>query len=863
MNTRRRTNALALVLLVTASIGSLAPGAFAAQDKPAASAAPAAAQPGPVVHPRPQSGFAETGVFKLFQMETELGRIEYSLAADGRYERKLVISLAGQKVEDRLTVETDAAGEWVSMVATSPLDVVTVRREGDAAQMAVKSSGEKYSAKLSPGHILDDNYGPVFYSFMLRAYDMTKKGVQTFPRFVVPSKVIDFSLEFKGRETRGVGGRDIDLTRYISKVQGIEIEILADAASRIELISVPAQRAAFVREGFESLMSAEEADPLLSRPEYDVRRETVMVPMRDGVKLATDLYFPVAKPATSGGPASPVPPAKLPVILTRTPYKKDMDEMGGNFYAHRGYVAAIQDCRGRFASQGRWEPFVNEPKDGYDAVEWLASRDWSSGKVGMIGGSYVGWVQLWAASEKPPHLTTIIPNVAPPDPFYNMPYEYGAFFVLGSMWWSEILEKNATGDLSMKSLSEINNIKYEKVLKSLPVIDLDQKILGRKNDYWRQWIKHDTNDAYWARANFMDKLKSLDIPVFFQSGWFDGDGIGTKLNYAAASQSRNKNIKLVLGPWGHTDTSSSRLGDYDFGKEAAPDLQRLYVRWFDYWLKGVPNKILDEPLVQAFVMFSNKWLTGPSYPLPGTKFTALYLGSSRGANSSKGDGTLSLAAPAAGAAGAAGGPAAARGYEEYVYDPGDPTPWPEYYSKTDEEIKREKEKAADVEESKKKAQAFHASVTDARQDILVFQSEPLSNPVSIAGPVSADIYASSDAPDADWFINLMDVNEKGEIFNLVHGALRARYRDSMAKPEPLEKGKVYPLHLDMWQTGITFQKGHRIRVEVASAMFPIFSRNLNTGGHNETETKYRRAVERIYHSPEHASRVNLPVVEVK
>ncbi len=825
------------------------PGVQAGQEKPvAAQASPAAA-----ARPMPQSGHPESGVFKLIAMDSEVGRVEYTLASNGHYERTLILTMGGQKVEDKLVIETDANGEWISAVETAPNDTVTVRREGDTAQMVTKSKGEKYSAKLVPGHMLDDNYGPAFYGFMLRAYDMNKKGVQTFPRFVIPGRIVDFDLEYKGREVREIKGKDIEFLRFTSKVKSLEIFLWADADLRIDLMDVPMQKGAFVREGFESLMTAGAEDPLLSKPVYDIRKETVMMPMRDGVKLATDIYYPLAK---AGGPA---PPAKLPAVLVRTPYKKDMDEVQGGYYARRGYATAIQDCRGRFSSQGKWEPLVNEPKDGFDAVEWLGTREWSSGKVGMIGGSYVGWVQLWAAVEKPPHLTTIIPNVAPPDPFYNMPYEYGAFFILGSIWWAEILEKDATGDLSGKALAEINERKYEKILQSLPVIDLDTKILGRKNEYWRQWIEHDTNDAYWSRANFMDKLASLDIPVFLQSGWFDGDGIGTKLNYAALSRSKNKNIKLVLGPWGHTDTSTSRLGDFDFGVQAAPDLQRLYVRWFDYWLKGVENKILEEPLVQTFVMFSNKWLTGPTYPLPDTKFTNLYLGSSKGANTSKGDGRLSLTAPAGPGAGAAG----ARGYEEYVYDPGDPTPWPEYYYKSDEEIKQEKEKATDVDAAKAKAKSFHQSVTDARNDILVFQTEPLETPVSVSGPVSAVLYASTDAPDTDWYVTLMDVDEKGEIFHLVHGALRAKYRNSMAKPELLEKGKVYPFSLDMWQTGITFQKGHRIRVEVTSALFPMFSRNLNTGGHNETETKFRKAVQKIYHTPEYPSHVVLPVVEVK
>ena len=145
----------------------------------------------------------------------------------------------------------------------------------------------------------------------------------------------------------------------------------------------------------------------------------------------------------------------------------------------------------------------------------------------MIGGSYVGWVQWWAAAAKPPHLTTIIPNVAPPDPHYNIPYEYGAFFLLGSIWWSQILESNATADLSGKAMADVGSSDYSKILTTLPVIDLDKVLIGKKNAYWRAWIEHPDDDAYWARADFLDKLKDVNIPVFHQSGWFDGDGIGT------------------------------------------------------------------------------------------------------------------------------------------------------------------------------------------------------------------------------------------------------------------------------------------------------------------------------------------------
>jgi putative CocE/NonD family hydrolase len=791
------------------------------------------------VKPLPISGFEDSGTFKLIVQDTEIGLIQYSLTADGQYDRKFILSMGGQEAENDIKIRSNPEGEWESMEIVVPTETVSVKRLADKAEYHLEKKGETYSVKMTDNHILYDNYGPVFESLMIKEYDMEKKGIQTFSRFLVPSKFEDVELEFIGKEIRKVKDKELSFYRYDMNLVGIDVQLWADQQHKLMLMNVPVQHAAFVREGFEDLLQAGAEDPLLSKPQHEVTKQTVMVPMRDGVRLSTDLYFPKTDPS------------KFPVILVRTPYKKEMNELTGNYYAKRGYMVAVQDCRGRFASEGTWEPFIYEPKDGYDTIEWLGTQEWSTGKVGMIGASYVGWVQLWAASENPPHLTTIIPNVAPPDPFYNIPYEYGSFFILGAIWWAEILETEATGDLSGRTMAQINERKYEKILKSLPVIELDEKILGKKNPYWRKWVQHNTNDDYWQRANFMDALKDLDIPVFLQSGWFDGDGIGSKLNYMALKQSKNKFIKLILGPWGHTDQSHSRVGDYDFGKEAAPDLQTLYLRWFDYWLKGIDNKIVEEPLVEYFVMFSNKWMKGDTYPLPETQFTKFYLDSTEGANTSKGDGVLVTEMSEKG-----------REFDQYVYDPGNPTPWPEYYYRSEEEIKQEKDKTIDIEEYKKRVEAFHNKVSDAREDILVYQTPPLEEPVSVAGPLSAVLYASTSAPDTDWFITLMDVDEEDKIFHLVRGTIRARFRNTMEKAELLQKDKVYQYDIDMWQTGITFQKGHRIRIEISSALFPMFSRNLNTGGHNEMETKFQKAAQKIFHSEEYPSHILLPVVSL-
>lgn len=784
-------------------------------------------------------GFEEKGRFYLFKNESKIGTIDYSLDKSGAYERMFEISMAGQKINYSFTIKPDEQGVWKSSTIITPTDTITAARTDTAAIYKVKD--KTIRVKLPEEYILYDSYGPVFETVMLKEYDMEKKGKQTFKRFLFPSKIVDVELEYKGRKIVSLKGEKRGYLYFDLNLLGIILEIWADEDLKIYMMNVPVQYAVYIRAGYEDLLQARVEDKSVSGAVYETKKKTAMIPMRDGVKLSTDLYFPESDSVK-----------KFPIILIRTPYKKEMQQLDGEYYSRRGYVAAVQDCRGRFASEGEWEPFMNEAEDGYDTVEWLGKREWSSGKVGMIGGSYVGWVQLWAASERPPHLTTIIPNVAPPDPFYNIPYEYGSFFILGSIWWAQILETDATGDLSGGVMSKINEKKYEKILKSLPVIDLDKKIMGEENIYWRAWIKNNVNNSFWQRANFMEKLKELDMPVFLQSGWFDGDGIGSKLNYLALKESKNSNIKLIIGPWGHTAQSSSRLGNIEFGSKAAMDLQTRYLKWFDYWLKGRENDILEEPLVQVFAMFSNKWLKADTYPLPQTEFRKFYLTSREGANTSQGDGKLVQSSEKI-----------EQKFDAYVYDPGDPTPDPNYYFKTEEEKKKEKEGAIDIKESRKKAEAFHNKITDSRDDILVYQTEPLQKPLTIAGPLSAKLYASTSGIDTDWFVSIMDVDEKGDIFYLARGTVRARFRKSTKKPEFLEKNRIYEYDIDLWQTGITFQKGHRIRIEVSSALFPIFSRNLNTGGHNEMEIDFIKADQKIFHSKKYPSHIILPVVEIE
>ena len=781
--------------------------------------------------PASLAGFEDEATFDLSVNEQRVAVMQCSWKKDGNFESHATITLAGQTVQQSTKITAGTDGRWTNIDMVSPVATVKIIRDGVKVTRTLKDKTTTWETR--EGVLLLDNNAPSLTSLTIRAYDRNKGGAQKFPVLVLPGQAIEVTLEAKEKVERSIAGKDLSLIRFTLSAPGSDADIFVDDYGKVYLVDVPAQKVFFVREGYEALRKAEAADPLLSAPKYEVQIDHgVKVPMRDGISLSADIYRPQGV-------------EKAPIILVRTPYKKEMGEIQARYYARRGYVFVVQDCRGRFGSPGVWEPFVNESKDGYDTIEWLAKQPYSNGKVGMIGGSYLGWVQWWAAGTHPPHLVTMIPNVAPPDPFYNVPYEYGAFFLWGAIWWADIVESGATADISGATLSKIGDKKYSKLLQALPVIDLDKAVLGKENPYWRRWIEHPTDDAYWRPADFLDRLKDVNIPVFHQSGWFDGDGIGTKLNYLKMEQYKHSYQKLTVGPWGHTDTAGRMIGDRDFTESAIIDLQRDYLRWFDHWLKGVDNGIDKEPLVSVFVMGSNKWLHGQSYPLEVTQAQKLYLSSNGSANTEKGDGKLTFDAPASNV------PA-----DRYTYDPGDPTPEPRFYEESEENEK----KVRTADERKAEAKAYHHKITGERKDILVYQTDVLTKPLTFAGPVSAVLSASSSARDTDWFMSLMEVNKDGEIFPLTQGKIRARFRKSMQTPELLKPNEIYEYTIDLWQTGITIPAGSRLRIEVASAAFPLFSRNLNTGGHNETETKYVTAQQTIYHDVKHPSYVLLPVV---
>lgn len=553
---------------------------------------------------------------------------------------------------------------------------------------------------------------------------------------------------------------------------------------------------------------------VVAQQKYELKAEfNRRVVMRDGVELSADIYRPDA-------------PGKFPVILSRTPYTKPGAYDTAKRFVPHGYVWVAMDVRGRGDSDGKFVPYRNDGQDGYDAIEWCAKQPWSTGKVGTIGGSYNGRIQWLTAITRPPHLTTMIAMVTPSDPFVEWPT--GLPLPLNISWFHL-----TAGHLNQN----MEAVDWKKLSWHVPLYDMDDAA-GRPNPYWKEEIDHAQGGAFWEPLRYQNKYDRVQVPVLHISGWYDDEQVGTPLNFAGMTaknqpESVRAGQKLVMGPWPHAINSVSKLGAVDFGPTAKIDLDDLWLRWFDHWLKGVENGVGKEPPVHIFVMGSNMWVDENEWPIARTSFTKYYLGSGGKANTLGGDGKLSIQQPAS------------AGMDKYIYDPANPTPF-----------------ITDSTFAQIGGPDDYREV-ERREDVLVYTSEPVTEDTLVCGPVRAKLYAASSARDTDFMAKLLDVWPDGFAERLIDGMVRTRFRAGMDKPELIDPGKVYAYDLDLWNTCQMFLKNHRIRLEVASSGFPKYDRNPNTGAPLGKTAEMEKATQSIYHGAEHPSYVLLPIVPPK
>lgn len=613
-----------------------------------------------------------------------------------------------------------------------------------------------------------------------------------------------------------------DLWRFEVDMAGLGVEWTCAADGVPVRVAVPAQGIVVLREGAPPETSEKhtsvDSGPWrehVSRAEHEVKHEEdLRVPMRDGVELAVDVYRPDAE-------------GEFPAILVRTPYDRGLEGLTqGARFAKRGYAVVVQDVRGRFDSDGVFDPLRHEMQDGSDTLDWMAARPWCDGNIGMIGGSYVGWVQWYAAKSKNPHLKAIVPQVAPPDPDQNFPYEGGAF-LLTAAWWSKLLTFMDEGGAG------IPDVDFFSLLATLPLGDLDEA-LDTDLPFLDEWLAHPPDDEeYWGPVRYQPHLPEMDVAALHVTGWFDGDQPGALQNFpvmrrSARTERARKGQFLVVGPWGHAFNLTSKVGDVDFGDEGTIDLQALELRFFDRYLKGVENGIEDEDPVWVFVMGENRWRRAPAWPLPEMEPTPLYLDSDGDARTRDGNGRLSLAPPAGGA-------------DELVYDPHDlPEPIGGWDDLTGQ------------------LATMDMATLEDREDTLDYTSPPLAGPVELTGPFEALLWVRSSAADADFVVAVHKLSPDGRMLRICAGIQRVRYRDG--KDAPVPPGEVAKITVDCWASSIRLEKGDRIRIEVGPTGFPGYARNLGTLEPLATATEAVVATNRVLHDPEHPSHLVLPVV---
>lgn len=571
-------------------------------------------------------------------------------------------------------------------------------------------------------------------------------------------------------------------------------------------------------------------------PEYNVLMEmNRKIPMRDGIKLATDIYRPDAE-------------GKFPVILVRTPYGSESVRFSneGKFFAKRGYVYAVQDCRGKYDSEGQWYGKRSETDDGYDTINWLATQKWSSGSVGMIGNSYLGLVQWQVAYTQNIHLKALIPIVAPVTLGRESGGECngGAKSPLGLSWLV-----STDGRVNQN----VDAYDWDKIFWHLPLIELP-KLLGRNIPFWEKSLNLE-DLGFWeeylqsaAEGRWTEELKQkkdyrtcyekIQVPILQISGWFDGSSECCFYNYIqtkrhAKNALAKRNQRIIMGPWNHFYyyNRTSKVGALDFGSDSVIDIDNLILRWFDRWLKEIPNGVEDEACLKLFLMGKNEWREVSDWPLPETKFTAFYLHSSGHANTLNGDGKLSLEMPKN------------EPSDKYIYDPANPTP------------------AITSGENKTLAASGPEDIRhiETRDDVLVYTSSVLKEDIEVTGSASVVLYVSSSAPETDFILRLLDVHPNGctyPVYVTYSGGINTRCLKPIGESQSEEK--ILKCEFELPPTSNLFLKGHRIRVDICSAAFPLF-RNLNTGGDFAGETKFKIAYQTIYHDKEHPSHIVLPI----
>jgi hypothetical protein len=596
-------------------------------------------------------------------------------------------------------------------------------------------------------------------------------------------------------------------------------------------------------------------------------RENVMVAMRDGTHLATDIYFP----AMNGAPVE----GKFPVILMRTPYGKTL-EAGtvSRWFVPSGYIVVMQDVRGRYKSEGHWWPIRDDPNDGFDTAQWIGAQPWSNQSIGTIGTSYGGATQHALAIAGAPYVKAMIPRCAMSDFGLYGVRHHGAFEL---RWFNWVLTLGNAAD-TPKALEAATRAAADPA--SAPaLVDLGQNVrqyvlslplragttpLKFAPDY-EAWLieamRHGAYDDFWKNSgsSVVDHLAEYkDIPVYHVTGWYDSWGTQVaNMNYVALSRTKKSLQRLIVGPWIHSNERRSYAGEAQFTPDAALDLESFHLRWFDHWLKGIDNGVDREPPVRIYVMgggdahktpegrifVGGHWRDEREWPLARTHYVPYFL--------HKG-GELTLASPSN------------EPPTTYLFDPHNPVPT--LGGNVSSQGKLMFQGAADQRDRTDFWLTSDTRPLSSRNDILVYRTPALDRATEVTGRLIVKLWASSNARDTDFTVKLVDVYPPNADFpagydlNVADGIVRARYRNNLDHEELLEPGKPYEFTIEMYPTSLVFQRGHRIRLDVSSSNFPRFDVNPNTGEPMNDNRRWQTANNTIYTDADHPSNLILPVI---
>ena len=577
-----------------------------------------------------------------------------------------------------------------------------------------------------------------------------------------------------------------------------------------------------------------QASPPSPTPDLVTQPDTP-VKMRDGVTLYADIY----RPRSSGA---------FPVILMRTPYDKSADwaTLPALRMVPRGYVVIIQDVRGRYTSEGEWYPFKHEQADGFDTVEWAAALPYSNGKVGMMGASYVGATQMLAAIAQPPHLAAIAPNMTASNYHDGWTYQGGAFEQWFDQNWTSALAQNT---LQRKIVENTNALVGTPTLPlaNYPVFNFgqlpaDTQLTAAVAPYYLDWLAHPDYDDYWKQWSIEEHFSSLAVPMLQVGAWYDIFNGGTLRNYMGAkahgsSDAARTQQHLLIEIGGHAGFGR-RIGDVDFGPHATENVYTdVILDWYDFLFKGIRNEFATDKPVKLFVMGANEYRQEDDWPPPQAQPTKYFLHSAGKANSLRGDGSLSTAPPKS------------EPSDAYLYNPATPAPTVGGPLCCDE---------VHMEPGPRDQRSV-----ENRDDVLIYSTPPLARDLEVTGPVTATLFVKSSAVDTDFTAKLVDVAPDGFAQDLTEGILRMRYRGSPEHSAFMNPGQIYEIALDLWATSNVFLRGHALRLEISSANFPRFDRNLNTGEEIKFARTFVSATNTILHDAQHPSVLLLPVMPSK